>query len=63
MEATKMTASQIKRLHGALAEYDRFINKEEARNPALRPADIAALLALYKVRRAEVAAAIAGVAA
>lgn len=41
------------RIIEALAETDRFIAKEEPRDPSLRPAAVAALLAKYKAHRAK----------
>ncbi|WP_404995418.1 hypothetical protein [Cupriavidus pauculus] len=41
------------RILSALAECDRFIEREERRDPELRPADVQALLDDYKAHRAK----------
>ena len=43
-----MTADQIRRIEQAIAECDRFINKEEKRDATLRPADVQNTLDFYK---------------
>lgn len=43
-----MTTEQARRVLQSIAECDRFIAKEEPRNPALRPADMAQHLEFCK---------------
>jgi hypothetical protein len=42
-----MTTSQRRRIEDALAETQRFIDKESARNPKLRPVDVQKTLDFY----------------
>lgn len=50
---------KTKRVLQAIAECDRFIEKETPRNAALRPADIAAHLEFCKAHKAKLVAMIA----
>lgn len=51
-----MTASQRRRVIEALNETQRFIDKESARNPKLRPADTQKLLDFYIAHAAKLRA-------
>lgn len=51
-----MSNEQNRRIIEAIAECDRFIDREEARNVSLRPADIQKTLAFYKAHRAKLSA-------
>ena len=51
-----MTAYEIESIRSAIADCDRFINKESARIPELRPASVASLLDWYIAHRAKLAA-------
>jgi len=55
-----MTPERTRRVNEAIAECDRYIAKEEPRNPALRPADVAARLEFYKAHRAKLVAMLTG---
>lgn len=52
---SKMNTHYQNRAKQAIAECDRFIAKEEKRNPATRPADVQKYLEFCKTRRAEMA--------
>lgn len=46
-----MTPERKRRIVEAIGECDRYIAKEEPRNPKLRPADVAQRLEFYKAHR------------
>ncbi len=46
-----MTAEQIRRINQAIAEGNRYIEREEKRDASLRPAEIAKRLEWYKAHR------------
>lgn len=47
-----MTTDQIRRIQDAIAECERFIAKEEIRDPALRPVEASELLEFYRSHKA-----------
>lgn len=51
-----MTPYQISSIRSAIADCNRFIDRESARRADLRPADVAELLAWYIGHRAKLAA-------
>jgi len=55
-ESNTMTAYEVRSIESAIADTARFIDREEARNPALRPAAVAELLARYKLHLAKLQA-------
>ncbi|WP_434695200.1 hypothetical protein J3P89_18300 [Pseudomonas sp. Z1-14] len=42
-----MSQDHIRRIKDAIAECDRFISKEDVRNPSLRPSEATQLLSFY----------------
>ena len=46
-----MNAELTRQIQNALEQCDRYIAKEEPRNPELRPADVAQRLEFYKAHR------------
>lgn len=48
-----MDQDQIRRIHEAIAECDRFLEKESARNASLRPADVQQYLNFCITHRAK----------
>ena len=54
-----LTAEYARRIRESIADCDRYIAKEEPRNPLLRPADVAKRLEFYKAHRAKLLAMLA----
>jgi hypothetical protein len=50
--SSPLTPERARRIRQAIADYDRFISKEEARDASLRPANMQKLLEEYKDCRA-----------
>lgn len=48
-----MTAANRRKIVEALAETQRFIDKESVRNPSLRPADVQKTLDFYVAHKAK----------
>lgn len=54
-----MTPANVDKVKSAIADCDRYINKEDGRRADLRPADVQKRLDGYKAHRAELLAMLA----